>query len=230
MAKRFTDTDKWKKKFIRDLNAPYKVLWLYILDECDHAGIWHVEVDVAKIRTGCVFDESIAVDKFGGNIQVIDNGRKWFIPDFIDFQYGQLNPSNKVHKSVLDILNKYKIKGYANPLQGAKDKDKEKDKEKDKVKVNAEIFQNIIEDAIWFEVAVLKNFGISHEEFITLFTKFWEVKYSWQINKQEDVNDIKIHFTNWLNSESKKLKNGQKGDFIKYAAEQLANDPDYKAL
>jgi len=52
MAKRFTDTDKWKKPFIRCMKAPYKLLWIYILDECDHAGIWHVDFDVAEIKIG----------------------------------------------------------------------------------------------------------------------------------------------------------------------------------
>ena len=35
MAKRFTDTDKWKKGFIKRLPAKYKLLWLYILDDCN---------------------------------------------------------------------------------------------------------------------------------------------------------------------------------------------------
>ena len=39
MAKRFTDTDKWKKGFIRNLPTKYKLLWLYILDDCNHAGV-----------------------------------------------------------------------------------------------------------------------------------------------------------------------------------------------
>ena len=29
--------------------------------------------------------------------------------DFIDFQYGELNPENRAHKSVLDLLEKYKL-------------------------------------------------------------------------------------------------------------------------
>jgi hypothetical protein len=39
-----------------------------------------------------------------------------------------------VHKSVLAELEKYKIKGLASPLLGAKDKDKDKEKEKEKDK------------------------------------------------------------------------------------------------
>jgi hypothetical protein len=52
MAKRLTDTDKWKKPFIKELPVEYKLFWLYILDDCDHAGVWQVDVEVAEIRLG----------------------------------------------------------------------------------------------------------------------------------------------------------------------------------
>jgi hypothetical protein len=132
MAKRFTDTDKWKKRFIRNLDINYKVLWLYILDDCNHAGIWDVDIDVAQIRTGCTFDIKEAIKIFGDKINVFDNKDKWFIPDFIEFQYGTLNPKNRVHESVLSLLDKYKNKGLIRGLLDPKDKDKDKDKKKDK--------------------------------------------------------------------------------------------------
>ncbi len=43
MSKRFADTDKYKKPFIRNLPAAYKLLWDYICLDCDHAGIWQVD-------------------------------------------------------------------------------------------------------------------------------------------------------------------------------------------
>jgi hypothetical protein len=52
MAKRYTDSEKWKKDFIKTLPAEYKLFWLYLLDECDNAGIWHVELDIAEMRLG----------------------------------------------------------------------------------------------------------------------------------------------------------------------------------
>jgi len=142
MSKRFTDTEKWKKQFFRGLQAPYKLVWLYILDECNHAGIWELEFDVLKIRTGinCSPEEIIKV--FGEKIISFDNGKKWFIEDFISFQYGELNEKNNVHKSVLTLLSIYRNKGLICPLQGAKDKDEEEDK--DKNKDNNEEYKNFI--------------------------------------------------------------------------------------
>lgn len=132
MAKRFTDTDKWKKPFIRSMKAPYKLLWLYILDECDHAGIWQVDIEVAQIKIGEKLNIKDALKFFDGKIYVFDNGCKWFVYDFIDFQYGILNPQNRAHNSVLNILSKYNIdlnKPLTSPLQGAMDMDKDMDKD-----------------------------------------------------------------------------------------------------
>ncbi len=134
MAKRFTDTDKWKKPFIRGLQGAYKLLWFYILDDCDHAGIWQVDFEVAQIRIGEKIDEKKALEIFKEKIEVINGGSKWFLRDFIDFQYGSLNPSNRMHLSVINILSKNNIKPHPSPLQGAKDMDKDKDKVKDMVK------------------------------------------------------------------------------------------------
>lgn len=142
MAKRFTDSDKWKKPFIRSMEAPYKLLWLYILDDCDHAGIWQVDEDVAKIKIGLEIDFKKAIEVFGNHIQIIDGGEKWFISDFIDFQYGELKPENRVHYSILQLHKKYKIKPLTSPLKGAMDKDKDKDLDKDKGEGDPKVFKD----------------------------------------------------------------------------------------
>lgn len=135
MAKRFIDTDLFRKPFMRALEAPYKALWIYLLCECDHAGVWTVELDVAQLRMDMKLDPEKALEKLGGAAIPIDGGAKWFLPDFVGFQYGILNPANRVHESVIAILDKYGIdlneiqenKGLGSPLQGAKDKDKDKE-------------------------------------------------------------------------------------------------------
>ena len=146
MAKRFTDTNKWRKDFIRGLQGAYKLLWVYILDECDHAGIWHVEMDIAEIRIGFKINIEDVKEQFKDHIVEFDKNTKWFIPDFIEFQYGILNPDNRAHKSVLDLLDKYKLKGYIRGLQGCKDKDK--DKVKDKVNIPFADFWNLYDKKV----------------------------------------------------------------------------------
>lgn len=131
MAKRFTDTNKWKKQFIKDLDVNYKLLWFYILDDCDYAGIWDVDIDVASLRIGLNINEVTALEKFKDHVFVIEED-KWFIYDFVEFQYGKLNSLNRAHKAVINRLKKCNLLSNENaliipvqaPYVGAKDKDK----------------------------------------------------------------------------------------------------------
>ena len=109
MAKRFTDSDKWKKGFIRGLPAKFKLLWLYILDDCNHAGIWDTDFEVASIRIGSKISEKEACKVFAEQIKIFDKGNKWFIPKFIDFQYGTLNENSRPHQAVIKLLDKYDV-------------------------------------------------------------------------------------------------------------------------
>ena len=138
MAKRFTDTQKYKKPFLRSLPGPYKIFWDYLYHECDHAGIWIVDFEIAQIYVGMdmPIDKENALKYFNKDeerVVVLNGGSKWFIPTFIEFQYGELNPNNRVHNSVIQILNRYKLfnnKGLISPIERVKDKDKDKDKDK----------------------------------------------------------------------------------------------------
>jgi hypothetical protein len=138
MAKRFTDTNKYKKPFIRGLQGPYKLLWDYLYHDCDHAGIWIVDFAIAQVYLGSDMpvNRVDALRFFNADeerIVEIDGGKKWLIVPFIHFQYGILDPRNRVHNSVLIELQKQKVhKGLISSLQGAKDKDIDKDKDKDK--------------------------------------------------------------------------------------------------
>ena len=109
MSKRFTDTEKWNKKFVRSLRPEYKLLWMFILDECNTAGIWDVDIEVAEIKTGVKLKEKEAVEIFSGKVLPIDNGTKWFVPAFIEFQYGELNESNRAHTKAILLLKKYNL-------------------------------------------------------------------------------------------------------------------------
>ena len=109
MVKRYTCTDKWKKTFMKRLSKELKLLWLYILDDCNHAGIWHVDFEIASIRIGSEIDAKEAREALAGKYHEFDNGEKWFIPTFLEFQNVKLNPANRAHKSALDILEKYNL-------------------------------------------------------------------------------------------------------------------------
>lgn len=113
MAKRFTDTIKWKKRFFRELPNDYKLLWIYILDDCDHAGIWEVDFDSVQLKIGVKFDKKEALNKFNNRVIEFNGGDKWFIPDFVKFQYGEeLNLKVKAHWSAMQLIRKYHLEDY----------------------------------------------------------------------------------------------------------------------
>jgi uncharacterized phage protein (TIGR02220 family) len=154
MSKRFTDTDKYKKPFVRGLQGAYKLLWDYLYHDCNHAGIWIVDFEVAQIYLGQDMpvnrEDALRFfnDKETRVIEFADGG-KWLIVPFIKFQYGTLNENNRVHYSVLSALREHGlveiIKGLTHPLQGCKDKDKDKAKDKDKEKDSFETEDSLID-------------------------------------------------------------------------------------
>jgi len=134
MAKRFTDTEKYKKRFFRGLPGPYKLLWDYLYHDCNAAGIWYVDFEIAQIYIGADMpvnakDALRIFNAEAEKIVVLEGGKKWFIPSFIGFQYGVLSPDCKPHRHVLDLLAKNDLKGYRKGLDTLEDKEKDKDKD-----------------------------------------------------------------------------------------------------
>ncbi len=131
MAKRFTDNEKWKDIWFMDLPSKYKLFWLYILDECNHAGIWKVNFKVASFHIGEHLEYSEVTRVLKNRINILSD-EYWYIEKFIKYQYkcdiSGLNPNNNAHLSVIKLLNEYEIfKPLTSPSLGAKDKDKDKD-------------------------------------------------------------------------------------------------------
>jgi len=146
MAKRLTDTDKWLKIWFRKLSPIKKCFWDYITDNCDHAGIWEVDFETAGHFIGGEINSDEIKEAFAKQIIEFADGKRWYIKDFIEFQYSctinELNPKNKLHASVIKLLQKHNIyelvegvnKGLSSPLQGVKDRNKNINKNKDKDK------------------------------------------------------------------------------------------------
>lgn len=164
MAKRFIDTNLFKTARMKRLPPHLKLFYVYLICEADHTGTWRVELDVAALRIGMELPvEAELLAQLDGFAVPFDGGTKWWLPDFVAFQYGELNPANRVHRAVIENMEKYQLtenepqsespkldpskplaspyvdpsKGQASPKLGAKDKDKEKDKDKDKEKDKA---------------------------------------------------------------------------------------------
>lgn len=148
MAKRFTDTNKYKKPFIRSLPGAYKLLWDFLYHDCDYAGIWIVDFEIAQMYLGSdmIINKQKAIELFNSDevrIIELEAGKKWFIPSFILFQYVKLSEKNKAHQNVILILKKFNLlkddnslkdfgKELVSPLEGDKEKEMEQEEEKEK--------------------------------------------------------------------------------------------------
>jgi len=187
-----TDTDKWKKRFLRELKPQHKLLWFYILDDCNHAGIWDVDIEVASIRVGEELIYDMLPQAFLDKIVIFDNGDKWFIPDFIDFQYGELNPNSNVHKSVIALLEKYNLQGYIKGSQGVETTLQDKDKDKDIVKVKAKVKRFVKPTVVDIaEYCIERNNSVDAEKFYDYYSS-----NGWKVGKNP-MKDWKASVRTW---------------------------------
>lgn len=131
--KRFTDTNKWKDSWFQDLPSKYKLFWIYLLDECDAAGVWKPNIRLATFQIGEPFEESELKRVFAERLTFTETGY-WFITKFVGFQYGELSEACKPHLSVINILKKHKIKGYSKGIHTLEEKEKEKEEDKEEEK------------------------------------------------------------------------------------------------
>lgn len=189
------DTEIWKKPWFRKLPPEYKCLWDYILSNCNHAGIWDVDIELASFQIGCELKKDSAIMYLREHIHIIDNEKKWFIKDFIKFQYGELKENNKPHISVINILKEYDLiptlRGIDTPSEGVKDKDKDKVKDKDNIKET-----EILNSETWIEeIGML--YKLSKDQVIDKLKTFLK-ELQLKDDFSKPIKDIKSHFVNYI--------------------------------
>jgi hypothetical protein len=108
--KRFTDADKWEDPWFSELSETMKLFWIYLCDQCDNAGVWQVNWKLARFHVGASIDADQVITVLGERIVQFANGRKWFVPRFLTFQYPTgLNEKCPPHKRIIAILTSHGI-------------------------------------------------------------------------------------------------------------------------
>ena len=117
MTVRFTDKDKFRDKWYRNLTPKEKCMWEYFVSECNHAGILEFDLPMMSVFIGDTITQS-DLDKFiqEGKVIQIDKDRL-FIPKFVLFQQriqdlSELNPKNRCHKSIIEQLRRFNISPF----------------------------------------------------------------------------------------------------------------------
>tara|TARA_R110002096_G_scaffold316074_1_gene510545 strand:+ start:1269 stop:1991 length:723 start_codon:yes stop_codon:yes gene_type:complete len=214
MAKRYFDTDIWKKRWFRSLSPKYKSSWWYLISQCDHAGFFEPDIDIMSIFVGEELDEKDLMETFSSRIEYLDNG-KWFIPKFIQFQYkvshpDELNLSNRVHKSVYERIEKYSylfrpideaskghtrvMQGASKEMEGAKDKDKDKDITNSSKKIKRKVFKIPNENEV-VKYCKERSNSVNAKKFIA----FYESK-GWMVGKNK-MKDWEAAVRSWEQAE-----------------------------
>lgn len=144
MAKRFTDTEKWRDEWWGSLSNDYRIIWLYLVDSCSIAGIWKKDFRGLNFNCNTNISEKEFMDIYGS--RVIDRDNFFFIPKFVRFQCPKGLLSNK--PAVLSIVKELQDNNLIQTIAElfgndyliikgtGKGKDKGKDKEKGRIKEN----------------------------------------------------------------------------------------------
>lgn len=123
MAFRKSDAAKWTTDAeFRSYSVPMKLFWLYLLDNCNIAGIWVCDRDLSSIQIeralGIPCDPTGLLNGFGDRIRIVGNdlvSDKWWIPYSIALNCGRLGGGN-YHATVKKILQKEIDKETSRPL------------------------------------------------------------------------------------------------------------------
>lgn len=179
-TKRFTAVNKWDQVWFRKLSPKLKCVWMFMVDRCDHAGILEFDLESMSFFIGEEVTLSEIKAHFSEQIEFISD-EKIIISAFIEFQYGNLNPANRVHKSIINKINslaeKNKIIPLTSPLKGAMEKEEDKDKDNvfNNKKKDVNEFSSILSPAETHDIS-LRNAAecFSFEELINKPSVFGE--------------------------------------------------------
>lgn len=173
-----------------------KCVWFYLMTNCDHAGIYQVDIELMSFMIGQKVTENEIFEHLGNQIAVIKNGSdKYYLKKFVEYQYGELKDTNNAHKSVLKNLKKHNIdlgadEGLTSPTPADQDKDKVKvnNKEKKDIKSLESIDSVLLED--------LQNNNLD----IDVKVEFEKFKDYLSANGKR-YKDYRSAFRNWLRSD-----------------------------
>ena len=157
MAKRFTDTNKWNDVWFSQLPNDYKLVWIYILDTCDNAGIWLKNIKNLNFFCNTNLTEEDLIKIFSDKLSKITE-EKMIVNKFCTIQYGDnfLESKNKAVLAAIKTLNTLNlikdVKGiatlsipYPYPMDTPKEQEQEQVKDKDKVKEQEQVKDKVKE-------------------------------------------------------------------------------------
>lgn len=106
MSYRYTNSDKWTDAWFSDLSANAKLLFIFLYENCDNAGIYEVNKKFMLFLLG--FNENElknAIKEIGKAYIKSNDGGKIWLKNFLKHQkLTPLNWKNNAHKQIVMIL------------------------------------------------------------------------------------------------------------------------------
>lgn len=102
MAKRLTDTKKWGDDWYLSLSNDYRIIWQWLLDNCDHAGFCKRSMTLLNLMCRTSVSEEDMLREMSGRVCTLNDN--WFIPKFLKFQYTTLYSQKPAILSVVKLL------------------------------------------------------------------------------------------------------------------------------
>lgn len=176
MAKRFIDTELFNDSWYMNLTPEAKLFFIYLITNCDNAGIIDLNIRLAEFQTGIKdFRNSFytVCAEFGEKRLMNLRENYYFIPNFVRYQYPNgLNSGVKAQQSVVLKLQYFNInpnslervnKQFDESYQTPQDKDMYKDIDKDKdIRGSGGNFEEIkIFDSTELHFSILEYFGFT---------------------------------------------------------------------
>lgn len=106
MSKRFIDTGLFDDDWFMNLSKDGKLLWIYFITKCDHAGILRMNEKLCKVQTD-IKDLTETIKQLDNRLVTVSE-HLYFIPKYIEFQYpGFPNSKVRQQQSAVEILIKH---------------------------------------------------------------------------------------------------------------------------
>ena len=220
MAKRFTDSEKWKDEWFGELSNEDKLTYLYILDNCDAVGVWKTNYKLAEFQLGFKVNWENFKETLGEKRLFIFDGGWWF-RKFCDFQYGVLSEDKKSPTILyyIKLLKQHRLFiDYTMGIYTPKEKDKEKELEKVKEREGL-IFENsVVIERLKFQqyddrMNLMRTYGFTDTEFehgVDMFCLETE-------NTNKDFSEVVRHFKKWVGTKVISIKTTAKDKLINNA-------------
>ena len=187
--KRFTETQKWDDPWFREIHGSHKLVFLYILDRCNNAGFWEVDLSALAFHT------KLEPKHFEGAFKALERGLQgasgWvWVRNFLKHQKNDsLNAANPAHRQIIALLKdqaerfpdsksllpKGATKGLTSPIGKGIGKGKGNGEEPTPLQIRVGKLLGRRESTKWSdkEVSALDAIGEPSEEDLALLENFY---------------------------------------------------------